>query len=125
MWPFMQPLLMHNFSPFFFMAATFYSYMLITFPASFSPQLRPGSDMFKVSSQHEARMLECLADSSVQTFLSVLLENVVCLRSGYRKCLCWPNLQGPLGAIFQQQEKCIPVPLSCKSRCAHTEEAAR
>lgn len=51
MWPFTQPLLTFNFFfsllLFFFMAVTFYSYMLITFSTSYSTKLNLESNMFK------------------------------------------------------------------------------
>lgn len=50
------------------MTAGFYSYMLITFSASFSTESAQAVICLRASSQHEARMPEFLADSSLQTW---------------------------------------------------------
>ena len=114
--------------PSLFMAATFYSYMLITFSTSFSAKLSQGSDLFKSflsARSKDAWILGWQQLVDLEAFPLLSWRMWACLSSGCRKCLCWPDLLGPRGAILQQQEKCIALALTWESRCAHSDETAR
>ena len=115
------------FFPSLFMAATFYSYMLITFSTSFSTKLGPGSDLFKSflsAWSKDAWILGWQQFVDLDTFPLLSWRMWACLRSGCGKCLCWLDLLGPWGAILQQQEKCTALALTSTSRCAHSDETA-
>lgn len=116
-----------SFPSFFFMAATFYGYMLITFSTSFSTRLSPGSDLFKSFRSARSKNAWILGWQQLVDLEAVPLlswKMWACWRSGCGKCLCWPDLLGPRGAVLQQQEKCMVLVLPREPRCARSEEAA-